>query len=632
MTLRRMFRYISPYRTWATIAVIAMLTVALSNGALVALTRPLFDEVLTDASEGVDPAPDELSLVERIVLKRDLPEGERGALINALDAVVGPLGDWWDGLGESRWRWILVGLAVVTVVRSSSMFFSEYSFKRVGLSAVRDIRNELYEAIIHQSSNFFTQKSTGELVSRIVSDVEAIQLAVSDRLGDVFQESANLIILTAYVLYINTELSLLAFFVAPVIVIPIVQFARRLKGATRKTQERMADVSTLLEETIRGVRIVRAFGMERFEISRFHESTDRHLWINLKARKIQAMSSPVMELLAGVVILMLVSYAAFRIRAGAMTVGEFVSFALALSMMYQPVKKLNKANLAIASALAAAERVFEIVDSANEVAEKPDGVTLTGIGSGIRYENVSFSYDGARPVLQDFTLDIKPGEMVALVGSSGAGKSTIVSLLPRFYDVDEGRITIDGVDIRDATLVSLRGLIGMVTQEVILFNDSVRRNIAYGREEVTVEAIEKAAESANARSFIEELPEGLETWIGESGTRLSGGQRQRLAIARAILKDSPILILDEATSALDTESERLVQEALENLTRGRTTLVIAHRLSTVRRANRIIVLDQGKIVEEGTHDHLLAMGGVYERLHRLQFSSDDPSVVEGNVD
>ncbi|MCU1245719.1 MAG: ABC-type multidrug transport system, ATPase and permease component, partial [Acidobacteria bacterium] len=436
----------------------------------------------------------------------------------------------------------------------------------------------------------------------------------------------------------NTELAIISFFVAPLLVLPVVHFGRRLRGTTHRSQERMADIATLLEETIRGVRIVKAFTMERFEIGRFREATRRHLVQNLKAQKIQALTSPVMELLAGVSMVALFYYAQRRIATHTLTLGQLMSFLGALAMMYSPIKKLNKVNLSVNTALSAAERVFRMLDIENEVMEKPGAASLQGVGAGIRYENISFAYR-TRPgattnvdtdareegvtVLRDIDLTVSPGEIVALVGGSGAGKSSLVNLLPRFYDVTEGRITIDGEDVRDVSLHSLRSLMGFVTQEVILFNDTVRNNIAYGRADADEQRVIDAAQAANAHEFIAALPNGYDTLIGESGVTLSGGQRQRLAIARALFKDPPILVLDEATSALDTESERLVQQALNNLMHGRTTLVIAHRLSTVRSAHKIVVLDRGAVAEVGTHEELLARRGVYRRLYDLQFVDDE---------
>jgi subfamily B ATP-binding cassette protein MsbA len=365
--------------------------------------------------------------------------------------------------------------------------------------------------------------------------------------------------------------------------------------------------------------------MERFEIERFREATRKHLRWTLSAQRTQAMTSPVMELLAGICMVLLFGYAQRRISAGVLSTGEFISFLTALALMYAPVKKLNKVNLSLNTALAAAERVFSMLDVENDVREKPDAVMLESVGSGVRYSGVTFTY-GNDLVLRDIDLTIAPGEIVALVGGSGAGKSTFVNLLPRFYDVTAGAITIDGVDVRDTTLPSLRGLMGFVTQEVILFNDTVRNNIAYGRSDVHESEVVAAAQAANAHEFITALPRGYDTTVGEAGVLLSGGQRQRLAIARALFKDPPILVLDEATSALDTESERLVQQALNNLMRGRTTLVIAHRLSTIRSAHKIVVLDKGRIVEAGTHEGLLERRGVYRKLYDLQFVDDEVAV------
>ena len=626
--LRRLFGYVRPYRAWAVLAIASMITVAATTGAIIGLMRPVFDEVLSGSS-GSSVKPKE-SAVLHFVLRRGLPEGHRGALVNWIDQQSHAFHLWWTSHQADRWQYILAALFLVFVVRALSSFFSEYAFQKVGLSTVRDLRNQLYETIIQQSNRFFAQRTTGELVSRIVSDVEAVQAAVSIRMGDLLQESVSLVAIMGVVLVMNAELALVTFVVGPLIAIPVVQFGKRLRRATRKSQERMADIVTVLEETIKGVRIVKAFAMEPFEISRFRKATERHLSINLKAQKIQALTSPVMELLAGIGMVLLFAYAGLRIRAGALTLGQFMSFLFALGGMYAPIKRLNKVNLAMNTALSASERVFQMLDVPNEVTEKKDAKRIESIGSGVRFDEVSFSYN-AEPVLRDVSLEVRPGEMVALVGGSGAGKSTLVNLLPRFYDVNGGRISVDGKDVRDLTLGSLRGLMGFVTQEVILFNDTVRNNIAYGRGDVDEALIRQAARDANAADFIEALPNGYDSLVGEGGVLLSGGQRQRIAIARALLKNPPILILDEATSALDTESERLVQQALTRLMQGRTALVIAHRLSTIRSANRIVVLEKGEVAEVGTHEELLQHRGIYRKLYDMQFF-EEPTLSEASVE
>jgi subfamily B ATP-binding cassette protein MsbA len=655
--LRRLYRYLRRYKAWAALAFGSMIIFSITTTAMIGLLQPIFDIGLTPPSKTpgevraakesrpvvtrplapaattprtpVSQAPPRTSREETLknllldaVLKRDLPEGKRGWIVNHIDQANRQFHGWWDPASlKIKFHRLLAAMLVVIILRTLASFSSEYAFQKVGLSTVRDLRNELYERLIFQSHRFFSERSTGEMVSRVVSDADAIQAAVSTRMGDLFQESLTLFFLLAYVFWTNPELALITFIAAPLLVYPVVHFGKRLRGTTHRSQERMADMATLLEETIRGVRIVKAFTMERFEIGRFRAATKRHLSSNLKAQKIQALSSPVMDFITGLGAVSLFLYAQRRIGNGTLSIGAFMAYMAAVAAMYQPMKKLNKVNLSVNTALSAAERVFRMLDIPNEVEDKADAGSIAAVGSGIRYENVSFRY-GAEPVLTEIGLTVAPGEIVALVGGSGAGKSTLVNLLPRFYDVSGGRITIDGHDIRDVNLSSLRGLMGLVTQEVVLFNDTVRNNIAYGLDNADEDRVIDAAKAANAHDFIMAMPSGYDTEIGESGVLLSGGQRQRLAIARALFKDPPILILDEATSALDTESERLVQGALEHLMKGRTTLVIAHRLSTIRSADKIVVLDRGVIVESGPHEELLARRGVYRKLYDLQFADD----------
>jgi len=630
--LRRIYRYLRHYKAWAVLAFGSMLAFAVTQTALIGLLQPIVDIGLTPpgATQVVRDHPSREQAVKstilNFVLHLDKPEGERGWLGNTVGVANDRFHAWWDGASRKeqfhRILWVLLAAFVINAVAA---FFSEYAFQKVGLSTVRDMRNDLYERLIFQSHRFFSERSTGEMVSRIVSDADAIQAAVSTRMGDLFQESITLVGILLLVLWQTPELAIATLVIGPLFVFPIVHFGVRLRATTHRSQERMADMATLLEETIRGVRIVKAFTMERFEIGRFREATRKHLRSNLKAQKIQAITSPVMQLITGIGVLALFFYAQRRIANGTLTMGGLLTFMAALGAMYQPVKKLNKVNLSVNTALSAAERVFRMLDIPNDVAEKPNAPRLAAVGSGIRYENVSFAYND-EPVLRGVNLDVAPGEIVALVGGSGAGKSTFVNLLPRFYDVGSGRITIDGKDVRDVNLESLRRLMGFVTQEVVLFNDTVKNNIAYGRSDVDDSLVIAAATAANAHDFISALPHGYDTNIGESGVLLSGGQRQRLAIARALFKDPPILVLDEATSALDTESERLVQGALERLMQGRTTLVIAHRLSTIRSADKIVVLDAGEIAEVGTHEELLARRGVYRKLYDLQFLEEERPV------
>lgn len=494
----------------------------------------------------------------------------------------------------------------------------------IGQRVVTDLRNELYNHIQRQSLAFFTHNPTGILMSRITSDVGLIQGAVSEAVTSLFKDSFTVIGLIILVFYRDWKLAIIAMFVFPLTIYPIAKFGEMMRNVATSTQVTMGSLTNLLQETISGVRIVKAFGMEDFEGKRFAKENEDLFKLFMKSVSIRAISSPFMEFLGGIAIAVIVLYGGYEVLKGNATPGNFFSFLTALIMLYEPVKRLTNVNITIQQGIAGAERVFSIIDAIPDIRNTPNAIELPRISRGIEIRNVSFSYDNT-PILKNINLFIKAGEVVALVGMSGGGKTTLVNLIPRFYDVTEGAILIDGHDIRNVTIESLRRQIAIVTQQTILFNDTVRNNIAYGNMTKSEEDIVRAAKAANAHDFIMKLPQGYETVIGELGTRLSGGERQRISIARALLKDAPILILDEATSSLDTESEIEVQEALETLMRGRTTIIIAHRVSTIRNAERIVVISEGRIVEEGTHEYLMEKRGEYYKFYQMQFKDESKS-------
>jgi subfamily B ATP-binding cassette protein MsbA len=465
-------------------------------------------------------------------------------------------------------------------------------------------------------------------MSHITTDVEKIQTAVSELAGDVLKEGLTVVGLVIVLFVKDPWLTLISLVGMPLAFLPLVRLTRYLRASSETSLRRWRDISEILQETISGFRVVKAFGMERFEIGRFRRAAQRLFHVNMRITRTSAVMPPIMEFVGGLVLVGALFYGSYSIDAGRLTTGEFTSFVAALFYMYTPIKRLARVNSTLQGALAAGSRIFAVLDTHQEVSEAKDARPLPRLRERIEYRDVGFRYaDGEGTVLRRVSFTARPGEVVAIVGTSGAGKTTLVNLLPRFYDVTDGEVLVDGTDVREATLKSLRDQIGLVTQETTLFNDTVRANIAYGLDDVDEARIETAARAALAHDFILDLPRRYDTVIGERGSRLSGGQRQRIAIARAILKDPPILILDEATSALDTESERLVQEALANLMKGRTTLVIAHRLATVRRADNILVIDGGEVRETGTHEELLKRpGGVYKRLYELQFRDEDPAL------
>jgi subfamily B ATP-binding cassette protein MsbA len=495
---------------------------------------------------------------------------------------------------------------------------NSYLLEAVGLEVVNSLRQQLYNHIQDLPPAFFDRMPTGILMSRITNDVNEIQGAVTKAVTGLIRDSFSVIGLIAVIFYRDWRLASLGVLVLPLAFYPLFLFGSRLRKLARRTQETRGVISVLLHEGIGGSRIVKAFGMEGYEKRRFAAQIQRDLQYGLKSAWIDALSSPLMEFIGAIGIASIVYYGGYKVIQGESTPGTFFSFLGGLLALYQPVKGLSKVNNLVQKALAATHRVYEILDTPSDLTEKPNAVELPPISRDLRFDHVSFAYQD-EPVLHDIDLRVKVGEVVAFVGTSGGGKTTLVNLLPRFYDVTSGAICVDDIDIREVTLQSLRGQMAMVTQQSFLFNDTVRSNIAYGDIRQSEEAIVEAARAAFAYDFIMQLPGAFDTAIGEQGVRLSGGQRQRICIARALLKNAPILILDEATSSLDSESEQEVQRALENLMRGRTTFVIAHRLSTVQSADRILVIAGGRIVEQGTHADLLARNGEYRRLYDIQF-------------
>ena len=518
--------------------------------------------------------------------------------------------------------WIAIAVIVIFFLKGAANYGQTVIMSLIGNRIVTDLRNDLYRNILIQPLSFFTRNSTGNLMARITSDVGLIQGAVSEAVTSVTKDTFTIIGLVFVVFFQDWKLAIISMVVFPLTIYPISRFSRMMRSITTRTQVTMGSLTSLLQETISGNRIVKAFGMEAHENKRFARENERLFKLAMKSVTVRAISSPFMEFLGGVGIAAVIFYGGFQVIEGKSTPGTFISFITALLLLYEPIKRLTNVNNTIQQGLAGAERVFEMVDTVPEIRNRDNAVVLPRISQGIELQDVSFRYEEAW-VLQHINLKIRVGEVVAFVGMSGGGKTTLVNLIPRFYDVNEGRVLIDGIDIRDVTVESLRAQIGIVTQQTILFNDTVKNNIAYGDIRKSGDDIIAAAKAANAHDFIVKLPMGYDTVIGESGVKLSGGERQRISIARALLKDAPILILDEATSSLDTEAEIEVQEALDQLMKSRTTLVIAHRLSTIRNADRIVALVNGVVVEEGTHESLLAGKGEYYKLYNLQFKDEN---------
>jgi len=516
---------------------------------------------------------------------------------------------------------IPVVVVLIYLLRGLGMYGQDYLMNYVGENVIKDLRNDLYNRIQDLPIAFFHKEQTGVLMSRITNDVNIIKAMVSTAVTGSLKDSFTIMGLTFVIFYRDWKMALFAFVVLPIAFFPVVEFGRRVRRISTGCQEAMADLSSFLHETFAGNKIVKAFGMESYEKKRFFNKTLDLFKLEMKAVIARSLSSPIMEFIGGLGIAFIIWYGGYKVITGSSTAGTFFSFMAAVLMLYDPVKKLSGLNNAVQQGLAAADRVFDIMEMESDIKERKDPITIKRGPHRVTFEDVFFKYDDVM-VLKDINLDVKAGEVLALVGMSGGGKTSLVNLIPRFYDVTRGAVRIDEMDIRDVSISSLRDQMGIVTQEPILFNDSIKNNITYGKRNATDKEIFKAAEAAYAYDFIQNFPNKFDTNIGELGGRLSGGEKQRICIARALLKDAPILILDEATSSLDAEAEMLVQKALENLMKGRTTFVIAHRLSTIDYADRIVVIVNGRVEEEGKQEELISMQGEFFKLYQMQYSND----------